>query len=126
MYEQREIGGRLVLMPKASRFEKIVDGVAIKNVPRGEASNSYMEFLKKQHGFEDMIGVSTLHSGANLHPIMDPVTLSRRASVVRHLVELLGKDDTLLFALQKAGRVDGYLLWIGNVRKPQPSPSTHS
>jgi hypothetical protein len=120
-YVLREMSGCQVLLPKGSRYEKIIDGVSIKNKPRAEASSAYMELLKKHKGFEDMLGVATAHSGVNMRILTDPVTLSRKASVGQHLVELLGKDDTLLFALQKAGGAGGYLLWIGNVLKTQPA-----
>jgi hypothetical protein len=112
-YYIREVGGRLILMPRNPLFDKAVEGVGIANLPRLEAFRAYVATLKESlAGFEEIIDAAMI--GNPEHSMAaSPITLSPRASVLGHLVELLGTDDTTLFALQKCP--GGYLLWLSNV-----------
>lgn len=120
MYRVRQLKGRLILMPTGTQFDTKIGGIAIKNVPREQATQNYLAILSKQKGFEQVCGLAMAGSWTTIYTT--PVTLARKAGVIEHFVELLGNDKLLYFSLHKGvhdeGKwMGGYLFWYGNVKE---------
>lgn len=110
-YDYEVIGDRLVVFPAGDLYRTTVSNVRISGTPRLEATDRYLETLARD--------VPEL--GEWIPPIMkgDPeapiygerVSLSARASVLEHLVELLGRDESLMFSLIRWRDGRRYLLF---------------
>lgn len=116
MYRVRQLKGRLILMPTGTQFDTKIGGIAIKNVPREQATQNYLAILSKQKGFDAIEGLAMAGSWTTIYTT--PVTLARKAGVIEHFVELLGNDKLLYFSLHKGAHENlGYLFWYGNVKE---------
>lgn len=91
--------GRLVLRSSDPIFDVIVTGVTIANKPRGSAQRAYVDHLRS---FDERFKTweSPLIAIAGMGPwptLTDPVTLTPRAPLVQHLMQLCGRDEAVYF-----------------------------
>lgn len=112
-------GDRLVLRSADPLFDVIVSGVDVVEENRSAAKSAYIEHLRTsderfenwQQGLFATVGDSPVFHGL--------VTLSPRAPVVLHLVQLLGKDRALYFEVPAPRE---YLSWrtirFGAIKRP--------
>jgi hypothetical protein len=101
-YRAETIDGRDVLYPARPEFQTVLDGVEIQATPRLEATDRYLERLRKE-----VPALAELYSmvviGDSRHPIFGAkVSLRPRGRVIEHLVDLLGQDPKLYFEFGKA------------------------
>jgi hypothetical protein len=101
-YRFAVIEHRLVLFPADGRLEREVDGVAIEGRPRIRAIWAYAELLASR--FPDFATLATMalrgRPGTPLYS--DAVSLRSRATVVEHLVELLGANESIVFSITRS------------------------
>jgi hypothetical protein len=98
----RKIGTRFVLYPADDVWERRVTGVDIDGIARADAAGAYTsEVARRVPELEHLVGgVVRGDPGAPVHA--DRVSLSPEATVLEHLVELLGDDPDLVFTVEPA------------------------
>lgn len=103
-YRLETIGARRLLRPSDTVWDETVTGVEIVDVPRADAAHAYALEARRQVRELDEAGFAGgVVRGDPRDPVFtDLVTLSREARVVEHLVELLGRDDDLVFTVEPA------------------------
>jgi hypothetical protein len=96
----RTIGTRFVLYPDADVWERRVTGVDIAGIARADAAGAYTaEVARRVPKLERLVGgVVRGNPDAPVHA--DRVSLSPEATVLEHLVELLGDDPDLVFTVE--------------------------
>jgi|SRR5579871_1287081 len=112
-YILQQVGNNYVLRSTSSDYDTVVSGVNIVNEGRFTAFQDYVTQLNAQ---VPTLGGSVIAvmMGDTSNPLAtNTVTLDSQASVVTHLVELLGTDDLVLFTLENGS---GYTqLWLTSV-----------
>jgi len=113
-YRLAEVNGRWVVFPNRPGFQAVIEGVQIVDVPRLQAADRYIGYLKGHiAGFEDLVG--TISKGNPEAPLFTtPVTLPRRATVLQHLVALLGDDPSIAFSIRQT-RSGKYVFFLETV-----------
>jgi hypothetical protein len=101
-YRAETINGRDVLYPATPPFQTVLDGIEIRELPRVEACDRYLERLRKEvPAFADL--AAPVVYGDSRHPIYSTkVSLRPRGRVIEHLVDLLGPDPNVYFEFDKA------------------------
>ena len=105
-YRYETILNRLVLYPRAPMYQRVVTGVHVKGLGRKEAENKYVEIVRSRDpDFADLDRSKiTLEIGfGGPAPFLtEPVSLTPRARVIEHFVQLLGDDHehvlTIIYA----------------------------
>jgi hypothetical protein len=97
------IRDREVLYPDDAAWEARVTGIQIERVPRYEAAESYTEEARRQVPDLARLLIGALKGDPRSPVYSDPVSLSSEASVLEHLVELLGDDPELVFVIEPGG-----------------------
>jgi hypothetical protein len=116
-YRWELVGNRRVLCPRDSTWSSRITNVHLKQTPRFQAATNYLEILRAQvPGLGNVVG--PILKGDPAAPIFtDKVSLSEEASVVEHLVQLLGTAPQLVFLIERTA--DGRrLLQFENVEPP--------
>jgi hypothetical protein len=104
----RRIGTRFVLYPEADVWERPVSGIEISDVERADAAAAYTaEVARLVPGLERLVG-GVVRGDPRAPVYSDRVSLSPQATVLEHLVELLGDDPDLVFTIEPAD--DGRLV----------------
>ena len=100
-YRWERVEGRYVLYPADDVWRSVVSGVDIKQVPRLEAASLYADIVRGQiSALGDWAG--PVQKGETRSPVFtDRVSLSPSASVLVHLIELLGTDERLAFTIER-------------------------
>jgi len=101
-YRWRRVLGRYVVYPTAPEWESEIARIRIVQVPRNEAALQYVAEVRSQlAALGDL--VAGLIKGDPRSPVYtEPVTLSPRAPILQHLVELLGSNSQLAFTIERA------------------------
>lgn len=101
-YKFQVVDKRLVLYPKSPKYKLVVKGVAITNIERLEAAYRYTAQLNQQiPEFKELVGPQVL--GNPRHFVFtDRVSLSKEGTVLEHLVQLLGQNESVVFSVIKA------------------------
>ena len=109
----RVIAGHVVIYPDRREFKAIVKDVDIADKPRAIAAREYIEFAGKQVDYFNDMGVLL---GGNLESPMfeDQVSLSHKARVIDHLVQILGSNQSVFFVIDRAP-VGGLFFSLGSV-----------
>lgn len=98
----RKIGSRFVLYPDDDVWERPVSGVHLAGVGRAAAADAYTAEVRRHvpelGGFVG--GVVRGDPDAAIYT--EPVSLSPDATILKHLVELLGDDPDLVFTVEPA------------------------
>lgn len=106
-YRYETILNRLVLYPRARMYQRVVTGIHVEGLGRGEARDKYIKILRSRDpDFDDLGRMDfTLHVGIDgPDPVMtEPVSLTPRARVIEHFVQLLGDDRGLVLTITYAG-----------------------
>jgi hypothetical protein len=101
-YRNESIAGRDVLYPTAPEFQATVDNVDIQHQPRQEATELYVDLLRRAVPAFPRL-VPPVLFGDNRMPIYtDKVSLRPKGRVIEHFVDLLGEDHSLYFKFIKA------------------------
>jgi len=101
-YRSENIAGREVLYPAAPEFQATVDNVEIQRKPRQEATELYVDLLRRAVPAFPRL-VPPVLFGDNRMPIYsDEVTLRPKGRVIEHFVDLLGEDHRLYFKFIEA------------------------
>jgi hypothetical protein len=104
----RRIGARFVLYPDDDVWERPVSGIDISDVGRADAAAAYTaEVARMVPGLERLVG-GIVRGDPRAPVYSDRVGLSPEATVLEHLVELLGDDPDLVFTVEPAD--DGRLV----------------
>jgi hypothetical protein len=107
------LNGHVIIYPNRPEFKMIVRNIDIVNCPRGAAAKRYIESAKLQVAyFEDMDII--LGGVLELPLLSDRVSLTSRASVIDHLVQILGRDESVFFNIRKP-RGERSLFSLGSV-----------
>jgi hypothetical protein len=109
---RRSIHGRDVLYPDDPAWEASVTGVRIQAMPRWDAADAYTRTAAAQVPALDRLAVAPRLGDPRSPVYADPVSLSEEATVLEHLVELLGDDRDLAFVVEPGGE-DRLLLHFG-------------
>jgi hypothetical protein len=101
-YRCEILAGRLVFRSSDSTFDLIVSGVDLVEEPRLSAQNQYIDHLQDyDRRFESW--AHPFWAGNPDSPVFDdPVTLTPRAPLVQHLVQLMGRDEFIFFDIPAA------------------------
>ena len=100
-YRYQVVGTRLLLYADEPKYGLTVDQIEIVDVARLKASGKYTAVLRARfREFATLIPAAFRgNPTVDLHG--DPVTLESRATVLEHLVQLLGTDDDVVFSIVK-------------------------
>jgi hypothetical protein len=122
IYQWRCIGGRHVVLPDDPLWDREISGIMVARIPRLEASIRYAAEVRKQlRPLDDLAG--PIMKGDPGSPVYsDPVSLSQRSSVVGHLTELLGDDNTIVFTVERS-RSGQRMLHFQKVPYVSPGPA---
>jgi hypothetical protein len=113
-YTCQVAAGHIVVYPDRLEFRTLVQGVDLVDRPRGVAAREYIDFVSKRIDYFKNVGV--LLGGVVESPIFDErVSLGREARVIDHLGQLLGRDKSVFFVIQRAPS-GGLLFSLGSVR----------
>ena len=87
-------------------YQRVVTGIHVEGLGRGEARDKYIKILRlRDPDFDDLNRMEiSLHIGFDgPDPVMtEPVSLTPRARVIEHFVQLLGDDRGLVLTLTYA------------------------
>jgi hypothetical protein len=112
--------GHVVLLPDEPRWFRTVAGVDIQDLPRLVAARRYVEHLASLGEFE---GLSVVAGGLLESSLFaDRVSLTSQASVIEHLVQLLGDNPGVLFVVQRAPNGVEYLTMGCTTESPGDRP----
>jgi hypothetical protein len=120
-YRCEVFAGRLVLRSSDPVFDVMISGVDLVEKDRFLARRAYIDYLRVfDQRFKDWYHPLIAMAGDS--PIFyDQVTLSPRAPVVLHLVQLLGRDRALFFEVPAPRRyLSGRTIVFGEVRVRRP------
>ena len=98
-YRWYAVKGRLIVLPITSVYDRIVRDVNLVNIPRWSAANLYFYDYVRRLTPRFSYGVNMIRIGAWSPHDDDPVTLTQTATLLDHLVQLLGSDQSLAFYL---------------------------
>lgn len=101
-YRCEVISGRLVLRSKDLLFDETVSNVDIVDQYRFPARDAYIDHLRKDPRFADWTSLWA-RAGSTGGIVDERVTLSPRAPLVLHLVQLLGQDRAVYFIVPVPG-----------------------
>src|SRR6476661_1638454 len=97
----RVIAGHVVIYPDRPEFRALVTRVDVTDKPRAVAAREYLEIAGEQVDYFKDIGILL---GGNLESPMfeDQISLSRKARVIDHLVQILGSNQSVFFVIDRA------------------------
>lgn len=98
-YSYALVGDRLVVYPKVGPFEKVIDGVDIRNAPRLEATVAFVDHLKRTHLAFGSLGGPGIKGDRRAPLYTEPVSLLEEATVLEHLAALLGDNPNVMFSI---------------------------
>ncbi|HTG35944.1 MAG TPA: hypothetical protein VLB76_23705 [Thermoanaerobaculia bacterium] len=101
-YRNENIAGRDVLYPTAPEFQATVDNVDIQHQTRQEATELYVDLLRRAVPAFPRLVPPVLFGDNRMPVYSDKVTLRSKGRVIEHFVDLLGKDQSLYFKFIKA------------------------
>jgi len=109
----RVMAGHVVIYPDRPEFKALVAGVDVIDKPRAIAAREYLEIASEQVDYFKDIDV--LLGGIMESPMFeDQVSLSRKARVIDHLVQILGTNQSVFFVIDRAP-VGGLYFSLGSV-----------
>jgi hypothetical protein len=109
----RVIAGHVVIYPDRPEFKALVQDVDIIDKPRAIAARRYVEIASEQVDY--FKGVEILLGGNLASPMFeDQVSLSHKARVIDHLVQILGGNQSVFFVIDRAP-VGGLYFSLGSV-----------
>jgi hypothetical protein len=120
-YRCEAFDGRLVLRSTDPLFDVTISGVDVVDQYRIPATEAYIDHLRaSDQRFKDWYSLSLWATAGGVSPVFEGrVTLSPRAPVVLHLVQLLGKDRALYFEVWAPDRdMPGRHVSLGAVLRP--------
>jgi hypothetical protein len=101
LYRWRMIMGRSVLYPVDPVWDHKIMGIAITGVPRLDGAMQYTTAVRSRIPALDDLGGPPM-KGDPRSPVYEaPVSLSPEASLIEHLVELLGTNKHLVFTIER-------------------------
>lgn len=102
-YRWVRAGRRYVVYPDEPAWDIIVRGVNILGRPRIDAAASYLDAVRAQvPALADIVGPGVI--GDPRAPLYSQtVSLTQEASVVEHLVQLLGDAQNVAFLIERTG-----------------------
>ena len=107
------VDDRVVIFGEVAGIHEKIQNVDIVNIPRARASRAYLKKVAKE--VTALSDLDFLFGGIVDSPTFgDQVTLTREATVLEHLVQLLGKDEDVYFWIRRASTGSRYLT-LGSV-----------
>jgi hypothetical protein len=103
-YRYEVVAGRLVLFPVARKYDDYVSipPSVSQKAPRLAAARAYTKWLRLHApGFENLLEPA-LKGDPRAHAYADSIELKPRSTVIEHLTQLLGDDETLMFSIEPA------------------------
>jgi len=130
-YRCAVIDNHVVIYYDEPALHKSVEHVSIVQQFRGPASRAYVKHLSRQVEELKDLGVLLGGVGINDSPVYDEkVTLARKATVLEHLGQLLGKNPDIVFSIRYASTGSRYLNFGTPLRRraelPREKPSPPS
>jgi hypothetical protein len=101
-YRSENIAGRNILYPAAPEFQAIVENVDIQRKARQEATELYVDLLRRAVPAFSRLVPPVLFGDNRMPVYSDKVTLRPKGRVIEHFVDLLGEDHSLYFRFIKA------------------------
>lgn len=100
-YQWTTVNGHYILYPALQAWTATVSGIDITETPRLAAARGYVAAVRDRvHELHDLSGPPM--KGDPASPVYeDPVSLDSSAPILKHLVELLGDDDRLVFTIER-------------------------
>jgi len=106
-YRYETILNRVVLYPIARMYQHVVTGIHVEGLLRGEAKDRYIKILRSRDpDFDDLGRMEGVIDGASDGPtpfIPETVSLTPRARVIEHFVQLLGDDYGQVLTITYSG-----------------------
>jgi len=102
-YRYETILNRVVLYPSAPMYQHVVASIHLEGLDRGEAKNKYIKILRSRDpDFDDLGRMEAVLPIDNDGPtpfMPETVSLTPRARVIEHFVQLLGGDYGLVLTI---------------------------
>ena len=99
-YTYTLVSDRLIVYPKSGPFEKAIGGVDIRDVPRLQATQAFVEHLKRTDAEFERLVPPIIRGDPDRAPVYtDRVSLPEEATVLEHLAALLGDNPNVMFSI---------------------------
>lgn len=97
-YNFVKTNGQYIILPSDPMWRKEISGIHIKDEPRINAVEEYLLFIQKYH---INIQPPAVKGDPDSSDYIDKVTLTNTAQLKDHLLQLLGKNNSLVFTIEE-------------------------
>ena len=118
-YTYALVADRLVVYPKSGPFEKVIGQVGMRNTPRLEAIAAFVEHLKRTHAEFGNLAPGGFVGNPQAPLYAEPISLPEEATVLEHLVALLGDNPSVIFSILDDLRPGTRVFVLGEVKSSE-------